>query len=96
MKLDIYPRELVEGELQRSQKLEVFEGLILPIVSHADAVVAKLIWISKGSHKSRRDLRRIWESCNEDEHTFISRFAESGALAELLIEVVNEQNEFDG
>jgi hypothetical protein len=67
LKLDIYPRELIEGELQRSVQLEVFEDLILPVVSRADAAESKLIWISKGSHKSRRDLRRIWESYIEEE-----------------------------
>jgi len=95
LKLDIYPRELVEGELQRSAQLEVFEGLFLPIVSRADAAVSKLIWVSKGSHKSRRDLRRIWESCDAIERDFISKLAESMALTRLLGEAVSEPDEIE-
>jgi hypothetical protein len=34
-------------------------GLTLPVASRPDLVLSKLIWISKGSHKSRRDLRQI-------------------------------------
>ena len=96
LKLDIYPRELVAGELQRSEQLEVFEGIILPIVSRADAAVSKLIWISKGSNKSRRDLRRIWETCNQEEQRFISDLADSMNLSNLLTEVIESPDEIDG
>jgi hypothetical protein len=57
LKLDIYPRELIEGELNRSQVIEVFDGMQLPVASRADAAASKLVWVSKGSHKSRRDLK---------------------------------------
>lgn len=33
LKLDIYPRELIPGELQRSQSMELFVGVFLPVVS---------------------------------------------------------------
>ena len=59
LKLDVYPRELIPGELERSVIAEVFAGTSLPIASWADAAASKLVWISKGSHKSRRDLRQI-------------------------------------
>ncbi|QDU26389.1 hypothetical protein ETAA8_14670 [Anatilimnocola aggregata] len=61
LKLDIYTRELIPGELDRSEVIEVFIGVKLPIVSRADAAASKLVWISKGSHKSRRDLRQRWQ-----------------------------------
>jgi len=47
LKLDIYPRELIPGELARSQSLELFEGVFLPVVSRIDAALSKLIWIKK-------------------------------------------------
>ena len=59
LKLDIYPRELIAGELDRSCLVEVFAGVEFPVASRAD-VASKLVWISKGSHKSRRDLRQIY------------------------------------
>ena len=62
LNLDIYARELIAGELDRSCLVEVFNGVELPVVSRSDAAAAKLVWISKGSHKSRRDLRQIYRS----------------------------------
>ena len=49
LKLDIYPRELIPGELGRSVLAEVFEDEQLPIASRADAAVSKLVWVDKGS-----------------------------------------------
>jgi len=54
LKLDIYPRELIAGELSRSCLVEIFAGRRLPVVSRSDAAGAKFVWISKGSFKSRR------------------------------------------
>ena len=50
--MDVYAREL-----SRSESHEVFEGQMLSVVSRQDAAISKLLWISKGSHKSRRDFR---------------------------------------
>ena len=58
LKLELYPRELIAGELGRSVLLEVFQGMELPVVCRVDAAASKLVWIDKGSHKSRRDLSR--------------------------------------
>lgn len=40
LKLDIYPRDLIPGELQRSQTRELFDGVFLPVVSRCDAAIA--------------------------------------------------------
>ena len=37
LKLDIYPREMIPGELDRSELLEFFEGEMIPVVSRIDA-----------------------------------------------------------
>ena len=42
LKIDVYPRELVPGELDRSTLLEVFEGMPLPVASRSDAAASKL------------------------------------------------------
>jgi hypothetical protein len=65
LKLDIYPRELIPGELSRSETAELFKGVFLPIVSRIDAALSKLICIDKGSHRSRRDLRSMFR-CSQD------------------------------
>ena len=47
LKLDVYVRELVPGELDRSVEFEILSGLTLPLVSLPDAAVSKLIWIDR-------------------------------------------------
>jgi hypothetical protein len=56
LKLDIYPRELIPGELQRSQSMELFPGVFLPVVSRTDVAISKLIWIDKGSQPELRPI----------------------------------------
>lgn len=93
LKLDIYPRELISGELQRSQTLELFEGVFLPVVSRTDAALSKLIWIDKGSQRSRRDFRSIFSSCDQQQRMDVRKQAAGLHLSELLDEVLVEADE---
>ena len=93
LKLDIYPRELVAGELDRSVYQEIFEGEELPVASCADVAVSKLVWISKGSHKSRRDLRQVVRLASAEDRKTIEQFATQLGLAPLLEEVLRESDE---
>lgn len=93
LKLDIYPRELIPGELDRSELIEVFEGVKLPVASRADSAVSKLVWISKGSHKSRRDLRQIWRTSSESDQARIRDLADQLQMSALLDEVLGESDE---
>jgi len=95
LKLDIYPRELIAGELDRSCLVEIFDGMELPVVSRADAAASKLIWIGKGSHKSRRDLRQIYRASSESDCRLIQDLARQFALTPLLEEVLNEPDEIE-
>lgn len=92
LKLDLYPRELIPGELDRSAAAEVFAGLTLPIVSRADAALSKLVWISKGSHKSRRDLRQVLRRATGRERDFVHHQAARLGLASLLAQVLGESD----
>ena len=93
LKLDIYPRELIAGELDRSCLIEIFSGVRLPVVSRVDSAAAKLVWIIKGSHKSRRDLRQIYRTSSEADRQQIQRLAHQLALKTLLDEVLGEPEE---
>ena len=93
LKLDVYPRELIPGELSRSEMAEVFEGLSLPVVSRSDAALSKLVWISKGSHKSRRDLRKIFAGASRSDQALIRQMASELNHANLLTEVLAESDE---
>jgi Nucleotidyl transferase AbiEii toxin, Type IV TA system len=95
LKLDIYPRELIPGELARSHTLELFEGMFIPIASLPDAAIAKLIWISRGSHKNRRDLRQLLRTSTENQRETIERLATDLGLKKLLSEILAESDEID-
>lgn len=95
LKVDLYPRELVSGALDRSVLVELTPGWRVPLVSRPDAVISKLIWISKGSHKSRRDVKQIMRRTNEEEKAMIYKFADQLSLRPLLEEVLAEPDEID-
>ncbi len=93
LKVDLYPRQMIPGELDRSVRLEIFEGITLPVASRVDAVLSKLVWISKGAHKSRRDLRQIMRAANDTERMIVERGATEMGLKTLLVEVLAESDE---
>ena len=95
LKLDVYPREMIPGELDRSDVIELFDGLSVPIASLPDAAISKLIWISKGSHKNRRDLRQLIRIATKSQHKTIDQLAISLGLDILLSEVLAESDEID-
>ncbi|MDA0254474.1 MAG: nucleotidyl transferase AbiEii/AbiGii toxin family protein [Planctomycetota bacterium] len=92
LKVDLYAREMIPGELDRSVEAEVFAGLHLPIASRADAALSKLVWISKGSHKSRRDLRQILRRASVSDRTMVAQWAAEHRLTALLTEVLEESD----
>lgn len=96
LKIDMYPREMIPGELDRSTHLEVFEGMLLPVVSRTDAAASKLVWASKGSHKSRRDLRQIVRLMALAERPELDRLAGLLHLRDLLAEILSEADEISG
>jgi hypothetical protein len=96
LKLDIYPRGLIPGELDRSQLAEVFTGVHLPVASRADVAASKLVWISKGNHKSRRDLRQMFRVASADDRALIRDLANRMGLQDLLEEVLKEPDELRG
>ena len=95
VKVDLYVRCLVPGELDRSVPGELFEGRTFPVVARVDAVLSKLIWIGHGSHRSRRDLRRLFDGATAEERDRIRRMAAESELADLLAEVLAESDEID-
>ena len=90
LKLDLYLEDAIPGELDRSVMAEVLPGLALPIASRSDAALSKLIWASKGSQKSRRDLRRILERASSEDTTIVRKGAAERNLLGLLEAVLRE------
>jgi hypothetical protein len=73
--------------------LELFEGVFLPVVSRTDAAMSKLIWIGKGSQRSRRDFRSIFNSSDKKQQTEIRDQASGLQMSELLEQVLSEPDE---
>jgi hypothetical protein len=96
LKVDLYPRELVPGELDRSTLLEIFAGMQLPVASRPDAAASKLAWAAKGSAKSRRDLRQIVRRMTAVDRAELDRLAALLGLGGLLEEVLIEPDEISG
>jgi len=90
LKLDLYPESAIPGELDRSVMAEVLPGVTLPIAARSDAALSKLIWATKGSHKSRRDLRQILRNASPDESAMVRRMATSMGLLDDLDRILSE------
>ena len=93
LKLDFYPRELIPGELDRTVQLPVFAGGLFPVVALRDLISSKLVWISRGSGKSRTDLRWLWRLSSEPDREEIRRYAQQHQIELLLDEVLLESDE---
>ena len=63
--------------------------------SLVDTAAAKLIWIDKGSHKSRHDLRQLVRISTETQLHTIKQLADELGLEKLLYQVLSEPNEID-
>ena len=77
----------------RSVFQEVFDDEKLPVASCADVAVSKLVRISKGSSKSRHDLRQVLRLASDDDRETIKQLATQLGLALLLAEVLRESDE---
>ena len=95
LKIDLYPRELIAGELGRTVQIPMFSGGLFPVVALQDLILSKLIWISHGSGKSRTDLRWLWRKATSAEQLEVRRYAELNQLNELLDQVLAESDEID-
>jgi hypothetical protein len=95
VKLDLYVRCLIPGELDRSVRVELFPGVTMPIAGRTDAALSKLIWVHHGSHRSRRDLRGILADASPDELVTVRRTAAGMDLVDLLEAVLDEPDEID-
>lgn len=76
-------------------RFELFEGWSVPIVSIVDAAASKLIWIGKGSHKSRTELRAMVRKLSLQQRREFERLAASLGHSSLLTEVLGERDEVE-
>lgn len=79
------------GEFERSNIFEIIPGLEVPIISRFDAIMSKLIWIKKGSHRSRQDAFFMLENCTPDELAEVTIEAENLGLTDILESVKRKE-----
>lgn len=87
IKVDFHVGEDVPGELGRSVVLELFPGTAVPVVSREDALLSKLLWIRKGSHKSRRDAMMMVRRGHWADWSLVAQRAAALGVGDLLEEI---------
>lgn len=90
IKVDFHVGESVPGELARARRLELVPGLVVHMCCVEDLILAKLLWIAKGSHKSRHDVASMLRRHKEIDTDALTRKAELLGVAVLLEELRRE------
>jgi hypothetical protein len=93
IKIDFHVGEKIPGELSRSAREEIAPGLIAPVVSKEDAILAKLYWIQQGSHRSRRDVTEMLRRDEDFDPTILKQRAAALGLLDLLDEMDREMRD---
>ena len=91
IKIDFHVVINTPDELKRIVYKEVYQNLLIPIPSRPDAILSKLAWIKKGSHKSRQDVRMMFRFAGEEEKQEARERARQKGLEELLDEVLTAE-----
>jgi len=86
IRVDFHVGEAVPGELDRCVLREVLPGVQLPLMSKEDLIVAKLLWIRMGSHKSRDDVRAMLRRSDPLDMAVLEGLAAKLGVADLLDE----------
>ena len=90
IKVDFHVGEAIQGELLRSKNEEILLGVFVPLVSKEDAILSKLIWISKGSNKSRQDVKMMLKRRGEIDFDYLDVQATKLGVENILKELSAE------
>jgi len=88
IKIDFHVNLEPDDAFVRVTERELLPNTMLPSASIIDAIISKLFWIKKGSHKSRQDVRMMWYHCADDEKLQIKQIAQHKKLDDILDEVL--------
>lgn len=90
IKVDFHVGEAISGELDRSHSEEILAGVVVPLVSKEDAILSKLIWIKKGSNKSRHDVKAVLKRSGEIDFDYLNSKATELSVESILKELSTE------
>ncbi|MFV0445766.1 MAG: hypothetical protein ACK5Q5_19475 [Planctomycetaceae bacterium] len=69
--------------------------MIFPVLAPPDVVASKVVWNSKGSHKSRSDVRQMMRRMTAAQHAEVRSHWNKLQLVPLLDEALAEPAEID-
>ena len=92
IKIDFHVGEAVPGELARTAIKELLPGLFAPLVTKEDAILSKLLWIKKGSAKSRQDVIMMLRGPDAVDWEVLRHRAAGLGIENLLAELRHESS----
>ena len=93
VKIDFHVGEAIPGELSRSREETVLGGATIPLPTPEDTILSKLLWLKKGSFKSREDVIGILSIQKHLDFAYLSEMSRSLGVEDLFIEVRREAEE---
>jgi len=93
VKIDFHVGEDVPGELSRTAHIELLPGLTVPVVIRENAILSKLLWIRKGSHKSGQDVLGMLRRSGPVDWPYLRETAEKLGVGGLLCTLEEENRE---
>ncbi|MDR0869557.1 MAG: hypothetical protein LBN39_02065 [Planctomycetaceae bacterium] len=84
---DIYAATDVPKSFERAVPVKIAENFVLPVAAPEDSILSKLIWIKRGSGRSKKDvvgILRVQENLDND---YLYTTAESLGVKEILEEL---------
>ena len=65
-------------------------GITVPLVSKEDAILSKLIWVSRGSHKSHQDIKMMLKRSGKIDLGYLKVAAVKLRVDAILNEITTE------
>lgn len=90
IKIDFHVGETIPGCFNRAVVKELLPEVRVKIASLEDAILSKLLWISKGSVKSKQDLLMMIVQNSDYDRTLVEEISEQLDLKNLWREIVKE------
>lgn len=87
IKVDFHVGELVPQAFRRSRLVEIAPDLAINLISREDAILAKLVWISRGSERSKRDVIMMLRSQMPLDQEYLSKCAKELKVENILLEL---------
>src|SRR5690606_39771077 len=88
IKVDFHVGEKIPHAFERSREVELLPSLRIPLISKEEAILSKLVWIQKGSMRSREDIISILKRKGEIDFAYLADQAQELHVNELWEELL--------